>query len=113
MPLHHAVGNGARASRERGVTWLEAGWRHRDIRVAAAGKRAGFGAATKPALFLRPRAWRGNQADIRRRGSRPAEPGGARQPIRDQAARAELAALSPADSGDQALLLEVQHHGDA
>ena len=42
-----------------------------------------------------------------------AEPGGARQPVRDQAAGAEFAALSAADSGDQALFREVRLDGDA
>ena len=33
--------------------------------------------------------------------------------LRDQASGAKLAALSAANSGDQALLREVRHHGDA
>ena len=39
--------------------------------------------------------------------------GGSRQPVRDQAAGAKLAALSAADSGAQALLRKVRHYGDA
>ena len=36
-----------------------------------------------------------------------------RQPVRDQAAGAEFAALSTADFGDQALFREIRRHGDA
>ena len=113
VPLHHAVGNRARIARRRGLPWLDAGRRHRGIRIAAAGKPAGFRAAAEPALFVRPRTRRNHQADFRSGRALPAEPGRARQPVRDQAAGAEFAALPAANSGDQALFREIRLHGDA
>ena len=47
-----------------------------------------------------------------KRSNAAGRPGGSRQPVRDQAAGAEFAALSAADSGDQALFREVRHYGD-
>ena len=65
MPLHHAVGNRARIAGRRGLPWLVAGRWHRSIRTAAAGKPAGLRAAAEPALFVRPRTRRNDQADFR------------------------------------------------
>ncbi len=113
VPLHHLVRDRARTARRGGVARLVAGRRHRGLRTAAAGKPAGFRAAAEPALFVRSRTRRNHQADLRSGRSGAAGPGGAGQPVRDQAAGAKLAALPAADPGDQALLREIQHHRDA
>ena len=113
VPLHHSVGNRTRVARRRGLPWLDAGRSDRGVRIAAAGKPARFRPAAEPALFVGSRTRRNHQADLRGGGTGAAEPGGARQPFRDQAAGAKLAALPAADSGDQALFREIRHHGDA
>ena len=98
-----------RAARRRGLAWLDAGRRHRNIRVAAAGKSARRRAAAEPAVFIRPRTRRDHQADLRGGRARPAGPRRARQPVGNPSARAKLAALPAADTGDQALLRAARH----
>ena len=104
VPLHHAVGDRARAARGGGVAWLGAGRRHRGVRAVAAGKPARFRAAAEPALFVRSRTRRNHQADFRGGRARQAEPGGAGQPLRNPAAGAKLAALPAADPGDSSII---------
>ena len=83
----------------------------RGLRAAAAREPARRRAAAEPALFVRPRTGRNDQADSSRpsNASRP-DPRRARQPVRDPPAGAELAALSPADPGHEALFRAVRRH---
>ena len=76
---------------------------HRDLRAGPAREPARRGAAAEPALFLRPRARRDDQAHLRGVRAGQAGAGGARQPVRDPAAGAELAALPPPDPRAEAL----------
>src|SRR5260370_12057348 len=76
----------------------------------ARGESARFRTAAEPALFFGSRTWRDHQADFRSRGTRAAEPGGAGQPLRDQAAGAKLAPIPPADSRAQPLFPNVLPH---
>ena len=103
-PLHHPVRDRERAARRRGVARLDARRRDRDLRAGAAREPARCRPAAEPALFLRPRARRDDQADLR--GGRARSSPSASCSISLSEIRllgAELAALSPADPGAEAL----------
>ena len=65
ITLHHAVRNRGGASPGRSIARLDPRTQDRSIRARSSRKLAGRRAAAKPALFLRSRTWRNDQADFR------------------------------------------------
>ena len=101
--LHHPVGDREGASPGRRLARLDPWRADRGFRTGAAGKPAGPGPAAEPALFLRSRAGRNDQDDLRGRRALQTDPDRARQPVGNPSARPELASLPPPDPGAQTL----------